>query len=84
MQGPADDNTLSDQELASHLASALGEAKALEVVRTAAGQLQLSPEQMNRAQALQVLEVVAKEPGLVGVSARFVKSRLILQWGEDR
>ncbi len=83
MQGPANDDSLSDRELASHLASALGETKALEVVRTAARQLKLSPERMDRAQALQVLEAVAKEPGLIGITARFVKSRLILKWGEE-
>jgi len=73
--------SLTDMDLASHLASALGETKALEVVRAAAAGLQIPREQIQREQAYEILDAIAKEPGLVGITASFVKSRLILQWG---
>ena len=73
--GPA---TFSERELASHLASALGGVKALELVRTTATKLKLPRGRMSLEQALSVLDAIADEPGLVGITARFVKSRLIL------
>ena len=68
-----------ERELASHLASALGEAKALELVRSTKVRLEIPAGAISREQALSVLDTIAKEPGLVGITARFVKSRLILQ-----
>ena len=65
--------------LADMLSSALGKEKAEEAIRTALGALQLPAEGLDQIQALQVLERVTAEPGIVGVTARFAKSRLLLQ-----
>ena len=35
---------------------------------------------LSRDQALHLLEVVAEQPGLVGITGRFAKSRVLLQW----
>jgi hypothetical protein len=74
------DATLNSAELAHYLASALGDAKALELVEVAVAKLGLVATRLERADALRVLELIAAEPGLVGIAARFVKSRLVLEW----
>lgn len=78
---PSIELRFTERELAEHLASALGETKALEVVRAAVGALGLPGDALDREQAFAVLDTIAKQPGLVGVTARFVKSRLILSHG---
>jgi hypothetical protein len=79
---PYDSNGLVNRaELVELLASALGETKAAEVIRQAALDLRIPNGQLTQQQALSVLDRVAFTPGLVGISARFVKSRLILRWG---
>ncbi|MCU0656502.1 MAG: hypothetical protein MUF64_15010 [Polyangiaceae bacterium] len=60
------------------LASALGSERARELVGAACKRLSLDPAKLAREQALRVLEVLSAEPGLPGVSARFVRARLLL------
>lgn len=79
---PANAERLTELELAAHLASALGETKALEVVQSARSELRIPGGSLRRDQVLAVLDAIATEPGLVGITARFVKSRLSLQWGD--
>lgn len=62
------------------LSRTLGSDKALETVSLAAAQLGAG-EQLNRDQALGVLEHIAQQPGIVGIAARFAKSRVHLVWG---
>ncbi|MEZ4221356.1 MAG: hypothetical protein R3B13_10565 [Polyangiaceae bacterium] len=66
--------------LAELLAPALGDVKAKDVIQAAAEQLHLEHGPLTRDQALALLDHIALGPGLVGISARFVKSRLILRW----
>jgi hypothetical protein len=70
----------SVQALAEMLGANIGVEKALDVVQRAAGELHLDPAALSRDDALAVLERVAAEPGLVGITARFAKSRVHLQW----
>lgn len=63
-----------------HMLSALGEAKALEVVNRAATRMQQSSDNYDSQIALQMLEIIASEPGLVGIAARFAKARALLKW----
>lgn len=65
--------------LAGLLSPAIGDAKAEAVVReamVARGQSLVRP--MSVDEALEVLEHIAETPGIVGVTARFAKSRVHL------
>jgi hypothetical protein len=73
-------NTHSRTELASLLSANLGSEKANELVGIAAGELQLG-DPLTTTQCLDVLERIAGQPGLVGIAARFAKSRVLLRWG---
>lgn len=66
------------EELIDLLSPSLGREKAVQIVRAQCEALELSEDNFDHAAALQVLERVAAEPGLVGISARFLKSRLLL------
>jgi len=67
-------------ELAKLLGASLGDKKAEEVLRGAAQRKGLSTSEFGREQAMELLELIANEPGIVGISARFAKSRLLLNW----
>ncbi len=69
-----------------HMLSALGDAKARDVVSKAARDLRIISGELDSRQALQILDLIAVEPGLVGITARFAKARAILRWpqGGDR
>jgi hypothetical protein len=60
------------------LSAGVGMEKAEASVNAAIGELNLDPSTLTRAQALAVLERVAAEPGILGVTARFAKSRFLL------
>lgn len=66
-------------DLAKLLAQALGNEKASDAVNKAAAQLGIRRDPLDKDQALSVLEQIAQTPGLVGISARFAKSRLHLR-----
>lgn len=66
-------------DVADLMARSMGTEKANAVVAAAADALAL-PEDMETAAALLVLERIANEPGVVGVAARFAKSRALLRW----
>ena len=61
------------------LASTLGQEKSEEAIAAAMRKLGLFGLTLDRAQALLVLEDLALSPGLVGVTARFAKARLLLR-----
>lgn len=71
---------LTVTELASFLSQAIGDAKAREVVRAAVLGMGLAEHAVTRAQALALFEKIATQDGIVGVAARFAKSRLHLRW----
>lgn len=62
------------------LSGTLGSDKAAAIVDEAANALGIGAV-LDREQALRVLERVAQNPGLVGIAARFAKSRVHLVWG---
>ncbi len=67
------------KQLAHLLSKAVGDEKSIEVVRQTCGELALSvDEPLSLDDALRVLEAIAEQPGLIGVTARFAKSRLHL------
>jgi hypothetical protein len=66
-------------DLAKLLAQALGNEKALDAVSKAATKLGIRRDPLDKDQALSVLEQIAQTPGLVGITARFAKSRLHLR-----
>jgi hypothetical protein len=68
-------------DLLKLLAPALGDAKADEVVRATQEKLACSGDELSYPQLMSVLEQIATTAGIVGVAARFVKSRLILSLG---
>lgn len=74
-------NEVTPDDIIELFAPALGEDKARSVVQAALSALQLPTSGMPAPRALLVLEHIAEEPGLVGITARFAKSRVILAWG---
>lgn len=70
---------VSRGDLAKLLAQALGNEKASDAVNKAAQKLGLRRDVLDKDQALSVLEQIAQTPGLVGITARFAKSRLHLR-----
>ncbi len=64
--------------LSAQLAQALGDEKARDVVADAALELGLTGPSVTREQALEVLADVAETPGIVGVCARFARTRVML------
>ena len=61
------------------LSATIGDDKAMDAVEAAARKLGLPPVQdLTMKQALEVLDEVANTPGIVGITARFAKSRLHL------
>jgi hypothetical protein len=73
---------LPDRELALLLSSSIGLEKAQECVSDAIRLLGFSRLGLTRSEALAVLELLAEQPGIVGVTARFAKSRVHLKWSQ--
>jgi hypothetical protein len=68
----------SRAHLAKFLSASMGREKAEECVGGAAASLGLGAT-FSHDDALRVLEAVATQPGIVGITARFAKSRLLLR-----
>jgi hypothetical protein len=69
---------LSRVHLAKLLSASMGREKAEECISEAAASLGLGGT-FGHDDALRVLEAVATQPGIVGITARFAKSRLLLR-----
>jgi hypothetical protein len=65
------------------LSPAVGEDKARAAVEAAIDVLSLDGRRLTRDDVLRVLERIAQAKGVVGVCARFARSRLILQWASN-
>ncbi|HTA89365.1 MAG TPA: hypothetical protein VK745_07315 [Polyangiaceae bacterium] len=76
---PSVGGTLESEELVALLAQSLGTEKSREVVHSALSDLRITPGRLTAGQANAVLEITAKIEGIVGVTSRFAKARLILQ-----
>jgi hypothetical protein len=64
--------------LSGLMAASIGRAKADALVAEACRESGIAGSVLTHTQTLQVLDVIARQPGIVGVSARFAKSRIIL------
>jgi hypothetical protein len=73
---------LPDRELVLLLSHSIGLQKAQECVSDAILGLGLSPVALSKEDALAVLERLALQPGIIGVTARFAKSRVHLRWSQ--
>ena len=72
---------LDSGEIVKLLAATLGTDKGRETLAAALVQLGFSDRNgLDRTQALAVLDHIAREPGIVGVVARFSKARVILRF----
>lgn len=67
------------KDLVRMLAASIGDVKGEEVVKATLARLSLSESEVSRDEALEVLEILAKEAGVIGVTARFAKARMLLK-----
>lgn len=58
------------------LARSLGQEQANLLVKTHAQTLGFSADTMTREQAFKLLEEIANQPGIVGITGRFAKARI--------
>jgi hypothetical protein len=65
------------------LSTSMGEERATALVDDAIAKLDLDRDHVTTTEALDVLECIALEPGVVGITARFAKSRVHLRWDRD-
>lgn len=73
---PSRDNTVSIRSLIEMLAATLGWEKSADVVNAAAQRLGLPMVVITPSQATALLSELALAPGMVGVTARFARSRM--------
>lgn len=71
------------EEIVEALNKSLGREKAQEVVEKTILELGMDPESMDLEDALHVLDKIAAEPGIVGITARFVRSRYLLKQNQN-
>ena len=76
---PAPAPGFAPADLSLLLAPALGADKSQEVIAVALAQLALPVDILTREQALRLFDHLATIPGLVGVTARFAKARVLLR-----
>jgi hypothetical protein len=75
----AEDERYSRAQLNALLGPALGDAKGLEAIATYAQKIGAGGDTFTRAQALEMLELMAQVEGVLGTVARFAKARLLLK-----
>jgi hypothetical protein len=76
-------HTFDLPSIAALLSKSVGDDMALSVVRDAARKLGVIDAVLDQDCTLEILAVVATNPGLIGVSARFCRSRLIAQFSRE-
>ena len=67
-------------DLISLLSPSIGAARAATAVDSAADVAGIEGDELTRDEALRLLERITAVPGIVGVAARFAKSRVHLVW----
>ena len=72
-------STHSRVELATLLSNSVGQERALESVEETCRALGCG-EILTTDEALQVLEQLAQQQGVIGIAARFAKGRALLTW----
>lgn len=76
---PSSPSKVRVKDLMRMLAASVGDAKGEEVVKATLARLSLTESEVTRDEALEVLEILAKEAGVIGVTARFAKARMLLK-----
>lgn len=78
------DETIALEELTELLSRTVGREKAQAAVEQTARELNLDTSKgLHRDDALKVLDTLAEGNDIVGVTARFAKSRLHLRWAKE-
>lgn len=72
--------TVSIEDLVAVLRSSLGEDAARQALNEAADELGIHGQHLSHDEGLRMLERLAEREGLVGVTCRFARSRLMLKW----
>ena len=75
---------LSLRALAELLAQTVGKEKGEEALVASARRLSLPTDQLDREQAAALFEDLSQSEGIVGISARFAKARLLLKFSAAR
>lgn len=70
---------IARRELVKMIAGTIGDHKATEAVVAACAAVGIWAEDLTWEQALAVLGRIAETPGIVGITARFAKSRMHLK-----
>jgi hypothetical protein len=73
--------SLAISEIVPLLAHTIGYEKSEEAIVASARRLRLPTDRLERDQAALVFDDLARQEGLVGVTARFAKARLFLKYG---
>lgn len=75
--------TIDREELAAALSSSVGEEKARETIAEAAEGLGFDADPLPHDDALEVLAQIAAGDGLLALTARFTRSRLMARWATE-
>lgn len=75
---------VSEDELTTSLSGSVGQEKARDAVRSEAIRLGLLGGSFTEEEALRVLGMIADVEGILGVTARFARSRLMARWATER
>ncbi len=76
---PSEPSRVRVKDIVRMLASTVGDVKGEEAVKGILVRLGITDRELSHDKALEVLEHLAKEPGTLGVTARFAKARLLLK-----
>lgn len=72
-------NNFARSDIVEMLSASLGKEFAEEAVSTSLKKQNLSQPFFSKQEVLTLLEVLAQEPGLLGITARFAKARVLLK-----
>jgi threonine synthase len=74
-------NRVAVSDLAGLLAHTVGQEKSEDAIAAAASRLGILADTLARAEAIAVFEELSKQPGIVGITARFTKGRIGAKFG---
>jgi hypothetical protein len=74
---PSPNRRVSYVRLVELVAPALGQEKSAEVILSTAMRLDFPVDDLNLERALEILTSLGSQPGIVGIAARFAKTRLL-------
>jgi len=74
-------NRLPVSDLAGLLSHTVGQEKSEEAISAAASRLGIRADTLGRAEAIAVFEELSKQPGIIGITAKFTKNRIGAKFG---